>query len=104
MEMTEMSLKPGTRLWSAVSAVSLVVVRPPSQEVTLTCGGAPMLDHEAPVGGAEPVTGEGPVIGKRYVDEQTGLQVLCTRGAPGVLAVDGRPLEMMSARPLPASD
>ena len=97
-------MKPGTRLWSPVSAVSVVVVRPPSQEVTLTCGGVSMLDHEPPAGGAEGATGEGPIIGKRYVDEQTGLQVLCTQGAPGVLAVDGRPLEMMSARPLPASD
>jgi hypothetical protein len=68
----------------------------------LTCGGAQMVEHEP--GPVPEVPGEGPVIGKRYVDEQTGLQVLCTRPGAGVLAVDGRPLTMMSARPLPASD
>src|SRR5215218_2528182 len=99
-----MTMKPGTRLWSAVSAVSVVVVRPPSKEIKLTCGGVPMLDHEPPAGGADEASDDGPLIGKRYADEQTGLQVLCTRGAAGVLAVDGRPLNMMTARALPASD
>jgi hypothetical protein len=99
-----MTMKPGTRLWSAVSAASVVVVRPPSEEVKLTCGGVPMLDHEPQATNPDPATGEGPAIGKRYVDEQTGLQVLCTRGDAGVLAVDGRPLTMMNSRALPASD
>ena len=84
-------MKPGTRLWSAVSAASVVVVRPPSEEVKLTCGGVPMLDHEPQVTSVDGATGEGPAIGKRYVDA-------------GVLAVDGRPLTMMNSRALPASD
>lgn len=77
--------------------------RPPSQEVTLTCGGAPMVEHE-PENTTATAEGEGPLLGKRYTDEETGLQVMCTRGGAGLLAVDGRPLQMMETRPLPASD
>ncbi|MEU1690436.1 hypothetical protein ABZ590_02315 [Streptomyces hirsutus] len=96
-------MKPGTRFWSTVSPVSVVVVRPAAGEVTLTCGGVPMAEQEP---GTATVTTEteGPLIGKRYADEDSGLQVMCTRGGAGELAVDGRPLQLMGTRPLPASD
>ncbi|WP_200827008.1 hypothetical protein [Thermomonospora echinospora] len=96
-------MKPGIRLWSKVSSVSVVVVRPAAGEVTLTCGGVPMIEHE-PQNAAATAEGEGPLLGKRYTDEDSGLQVMCTRGGAGELAADGRPLQMMNPRPLPASD
>jgi hypothetical protein len=42
--------------------------------------------------------------GKRYVDTATGLEVLCTKAAPGVLSADGRQLTLKAPNALPASD
>jgi len=42
--------------------------------------------------------------GKRYVNETLGLELLCTKGGEGVLAVDGAPLAIKTSKPLPASD
>jgi hypothetical protein len=46
----------------------------------------------------------GTLLGKRYVDEATGLEVLCTKPGAGGLAVDGRPLGVKAPKALPASD
>jgi len=46
----------------------------------------------------------GTQLGKRYVDEPTGLEVLCVKPGSGTLAADGRDLTLKSAKPLPASD
>jgi hypothetical protein len=64
----------------------------------------------APVGGAAAAgapaadTGAGTLLGKRYVDEPTGLEVLCTKPGAGGLAVDGRELTIKAPKALPASD
>ena len=101
-----MSLKPGTRLWSTTSSTAVVVVRPPSTPVELTCDGAPLADSEQPAQGTTPATEAdgGTLTGKRYSDPDSGLEVMCTRGGEGVLAADGRTLGMVGARKLPASD
>src|SRR5262245_46502333 len=98
-----MSLKPGTRLWSTTTSAAVVVVRPPSGEVELTCDGAPLADSEQPVR-SEPGGDAVVQLGKRYTDTGSGLELLCTRAGAGPLAVDGRPVEQVQARPLPASD
>jgi hypothetical protein len=52
-----------------------------------------------------PADGDGgTLLGKRYVDEPTGLEVLCTRPGSGKLAADGRELTIKAPRALPASD
>ncbi|MFF5991225.1 hypothetical protein [Prauserella flavalba] len=101
-----MSIKPGTRYWSTTSSTAIVVVRAPSAEVALTCDGAPLADTEQPAQGGTPKSEAdgGTLLGKRYTDADSGLEVLCTRGGEGVLAVDGRPLTVAGARALPASD
>jgi hypothetical protein len=98
-----MSLKPGTRLWSTTTSTAVVVVRPPTAEIDLTCDGEPLAGTEQPAQGEAPGEG-GTQLGKRYTDAGTGLEVLCTRAGAGALAVDGRPVEQVTARPLPASD
>ncbi|MDR6174666.1 hypothetical protein QE364_002450 [Nocardioides zeae] len=95
-------MKPGTRLHSTVSEASVVVVRPGTSDA-FTCGGQPMAAEPSGVvgdGGAS----EQLVIGKRYVDEKSGVEVLCVKGGAGPLAVDGRVLAVKSAKQLPASD
>jgi hypothetical protein len=59
-----------------------------------------------PVTAAEPDPSlmGGTQLGKRYVDAAGTFQVLCTKAGGGTLALDGQPLVIQAARPLPASD
>jgi hypothetical protein len=102
-----MNLRPGQKLRSAVCDAQVVVVKAPSDAVELGCGGAPLLDdgQEAETAATlDPSLGDGPLLGKRYADDDLGLELLCTRAGTGALTVDGRPLLMKGAKPLPSSD
>lgn len=102
--MTEIAV--GRRLRSQAHGTEVIVVRAPDQPVELTCGGSPMTAEPAAAGNAlpKPAAGEGAQLGKRYVDEPTGLELLCTKPGRAVPAADGRVLTLKSAKPLPASD
>jgi hypothetical protein len=100
-----MELKPGTKLSSAVCETQVIVVRAPSSEVELGCGGAALTDDGQPGSGElDPSLSEGTLIGKRYADEDLGLELLCTRGGAGTLTCNGVALAIKGAKPLPASD
>jgi hypothetical protein len=102
-----MDLKPGSRWKSAVCDAEVVVVRPPSAPAVLACGGHPMAAHaaERPSGLAlSPDHADGSVLGKRYLDAESGLEALCTKPGAGSLSLDGRPLVVKEAKKLPASD
>jgi hypothetical protein len=101
-----MMLRPGLKLHSAVCDAQVVVVKAPADAVELGCGGAPMLEDGQDAGGAslDPSLGDGPQLGKRYADDEIGFEVLCTRAGTGALTVDGRPLLLKGAKPLPSSD
>ncbi len=102
-----MLLTVGARLRSAVDDTQVVVIRAPADPVVVTCGGRPLLPIDA-----EPATGTtitvghdgGTVLGKRYVDEGSGLELLCTRAGAGALFRDDTPLPIKAAKALPASD
>ena len=99
-----MSLKAGMRLFARNSSCEVIVVRGANTVGSLSCAGLEMLP-EAP-GGTAPQSPDSPVIqlGKRYVDDNDLIEVLCTKAGAGPLAIDGRELVMKTARPLPASD
>jgi hypothetical protein len=101
-----MNLRAGQRLHSAVSAAQLVVVRAPDADIDLRCGGAPLLEEPrtSETTTANEPSGETLLIGKRYADEDLGLELLCTRAGDGTLTVDGRGLGLKGAKPLPSSD
>ena len=102
-----MDLSPGSRWRSAVCDTEIVVVRAPAGPVTLSIGGTEALPPEAGrAASAPPGPGlaGGTLLGKRYADEATGLEVLCTRAGTGSITVDGRRATVMAPRPLPASD
>jgi hypothetical protein len=102
-----MKLRPGQKLHSAVCDAQVVVVRAPSDDVELGCGGAPLLEdgHDAGAGASLDTTlGDAALLGKRYADEERGLELLCTRGGAGALTVDGEVLPLKGAKPLPSSD
>ena len=96
-------LTPGTRLYSAVSDCEVVVVRPPGSDIQLACGGETMIADPSDRTAIDDLDGE-TLIGKRYSHPDSGLEVLCTKGGSGQLAVDGTPLERLDAKPLPSSD
>ena len=101
-----MEIKAGSRLACPDCTVELVVVKPPSGPVTLTCSGVEIVEAAAdrPAGGHSAPEGGGTLVGKRYADEETGLEVLCAKPGPGQLAADGRVIEVKGAKPLPSSD
>lgn len=99
-------LRPGQKLNSAVSDAQMVVVKAPDTDVEVSCGGVPMLaDDQGGAGGElDQSLGEGPLLGKRYADEDLGVELLCTKAGDGALTVDGRILPVKGAKPLPSSD
>ena len=102
-----MQLKPGTRLESATCDAQVVVVRAPADgsDVDVRCGGEPM--REAGTGGDRlPVSfeGEATLLGKRYADDDLGLELLCSKPGAGALSVGDQPLLIKGAKPLPSSD
>ena len=104
-----MDLTPGKKLASTVCATEVIIVRPPSEAVAIDCGGAPMVPaDEAPDegdrGSVDGAFAEGTLLGKRYVHEATGLELLCTKPGDGSLSADGTALPLKEAKPLPSSD
>jgi hypothetical protein len=104
--MADMQVKAGTRLKSSVCDTQVIVVRAPEGDVELTCGGAAMvaLDDEAPGGSLDPAQADGTMLGKRYADEEIGIELLCTKAGKGSLALNGQALGLKQAKALPASD
>ena len=102
-----LELRAGSRLRSAVDTTEVVVVRPPAEAIDLRCGGHPMVPLDA--GGAPKATpspehAAGTLLGKRYVDAEQTLEVLCTKPGDGSLSIGDTPLQVKEAKPLPASD
>ncbi len=100
-------LKAGTRFKSAVCASQIMVVKAPARDVTLTCGGVPVVELAAPdaAGGSiDPAHKQGTQMGKRYTNAAADVELLCTKPGEGGLAVDGEALVVKGAKPLPSSD
>jgi len=99
--------KPGTRLRSAVCATEVVVIAAPQQDITLSCGGAPLLaeGEDAAAGLAlDASAAQGTQLGKRYTNESGNLELLCVKPGEGSLAAEGVDLVLKGAKPLPSSD
>jgi hypothetical protein len=102
-----MELKPGSRWRSTVCDTELVVVKPPKEPVTLECGGYQVIPHGEPKPEGRAIAEDfagGSQAGKRYADDETGLEVLCTKAGQGTLTIGGRPIGAKEAKKLPASD
>ncbi|WP_433526139.1 hypothetical protein ACQPZ2_15235 [Nocardia pseudovaccinii] len=100
-----LSLKPGTRIFSAVDSTELIVVKVPTTPIDLTIGGVPAVLSAAEKNGTAPATSTGgTAIGKRYTNAGATVELLCTKPGPGFPAIDGEVLVLKEARPLPASD
>jgi len=102
-----MQLKAGSRLQSQVCATQIIVVKAPADAVDVTCGGVSMLEPgsepDADATAAEGMTG-GTGMGKRYVDADDTIEVLCTKPGDGTLGLGEIALNLKEAKVLPASD
>jgi hypothetical protein len=101
-----LDLKAGTRLRSVTDTCEVVVVKAPGEPVDLRCGGHPFvaIDAEVTPQSIEAGFDGGTQLGKRYADEELGLELLCTKAGEGSLSVGETLLEVKGAKPLPASD
>jgi len=99
------AIRPGLRFKSAVCSAEIMIVRG-SGEPSLTCGGAPMAGPNQTADAVLPKADEmgGCQIGKRYVNADQSLEVLCIKAGKGTLAASGAALVTKEAKKLPSSD
>lgn len=97
-------LEPGARLRSAQCSVEVMVTH--AGTGILTCGNHPMLRTGEATPGSRSTHSpdDRTLLGKRYRAPHGTLQVLCLRQGPGALELDGKPLELLKPKTLPASD
>jgi hypothetical protein len=105
MTPTAGTLRPGDQLASTVCGARVIVIRAPTGPIpTIACGGEPMVPAASarpyPSSGGDAIT----LIGKRYVDAEGTLELLCTASGSGELSSDGVPMTLKTAKPLPSSD
>ena len=99
-------IKTGTRLQSQVCDTQVIVVRSSERLDDLRAGGVAMVTLEAEKSAAAqlgPNFSDGTVMGKRYIDD-SGAELLVTKAGAGSLSIGDTPLELKTAKPLPASD
>ncbi len=102
-----LDLKPGSRFRSAVCDTEVAVVKASVTSADLRCGGRAMVPMDAERDpGATPDAGfdEGTLMGKRYVDADDTIEVLCTKPGAGTLSMGDEALSLKEAKPLPSSD
>lgn len=99
-------VKVGARLACPECPTEVVVTKVGGDDVALACSGSQLvaLDAGRPQGGHGASSDEPPQLGKRYVDDEAGLELLCTKPGTGELTCGGRRLALKSAKPLPSSD
>lgn len=94
--------KIGTRLKSAVCDTEIMIIKIGDSE-DLSCGGRPMADTpERSAGDADKL--HGCIIGKRYVNADESIEVLCVKNGDGSLYYDDEELMTKDTKKLPSSD
>ncbi len=95
-------LKPGTRLKSAVCDAEFMIIKAGDGD-ELACGGEAVSDSEERVeGNADKMNGC--VIGKRYINAEETIEVLCVKSGEGSLYCNDEELMTKDTKKLPSSD
>ncbi len=103
--MSKIALKAGGRFKSAVCDTQVMVIKAPAGGFELRCGGADVIaPTETGTGDVDATLSGGTLMGKRYVNADESLELLCTKGGAGTLSLEGVPLEIKQAKQLPSSD
>ncbi len=100
-------LKAGARLKSAVCDAEVMVIKAAVPDCQLSCGGKGMIAMTAARDPAEQLLeaqDQNCLVGKRYIDADDKIELLCTKGGKGALAANGQVLVVKQAKALPSSD
>jgi hypothetical protein len=98
-------LKAGSKLKSSVCETQVMIIKAIPGAHELSCGGAPMIDpSETGSGELDPSKAEGTSVGRRYVNADESLELLCVKPGAGTLYLDGVKLGPKQAKALPSSD
>jgi len=100
------TIKPGTRLKSVVCDTEVMVIKY-SGDADISCGGTSMIDAKADApekGTINEAFSDGSLVGKRYVDADDTMELLCVKPGAGSMSVGDVPLVEKSAKSLPSSD
>ncbi len=95
-------LKPGTRLKSAVCDAELMIIKAGGND-KLTCGGVSLDEPSDRVEGVADKM-NGCVIGKRYINTDETIEVLCVKTGEGSLYCNDEELMTKDTKKLPSSD
>lgn len=99
------ALKAGARFKSAVCDTQVMVIKAPAGEHALQCGGADVIAPTATGSGTlDAALSSETLIGKRYVNADESVELLCTKGGQGSLVLNGTAMEVKQAKQLPSSD
>lgn len=64
----------------------------------------PLSEVRDPDAKPDPDFASGAAMGKRYAEEELGLELLVTKAGEGSLSIGTTPLGLKDAKPLPSSD
>ena len=96
-------MKPGTKLKSAVCDTEVMVIK--GSNIAVDCGGKAMADAApAEKAAIDSNFAEGTKMGKRYVNGDGTVELLCVKAGKGSLSIGGEPLQIKDSKPLPSSD
>jgi hypothetical protein len=96
-------LKAGLRLKSGVCDGEAMVVKGGAVD-SITCGGVEMSADGSTSGTANDEHMHGCQVGKRYVNEDESVELLCVKAGTGSFAVNGDLLLLKETKKLPSSD
>ncbi|MEK9818731.1 MAG: hypothetical protein VW443_04060 [Pseudomonadales bacterium] len=96
-------LKPGSRLKSAVCDAEVMVIKAGAND-EVTCGGAVMATDVSEKGAGDEAHMHGCLIGKRYINQEETIELLCVKSGDGSLYCNGEELMTKDTKKLPSSD
>ena len=101
-----MQLKTGQRLGSTVCNAEVMVIKAPAEDVNLSCGGSALVETGAAgeKGAIDAEHSNGVQIGKRYVDSDATVELLCIKPGDGSLTLGGTPMLLKDSKKLPKTD
>lgn len=100
-------IKPGMRVKSAVCTTEVMIVKATADNLDIRCGGEPVVEMTVEGNSGADIATEfagGTQVGKRYVNEDETIEILCTKAGEGMLSQGDTVLELKESKALPSSD
>ncbi|MYR06762.1 hypothetical protein GTV32_10800 [Gordonia sp. SID5947] len=98
-------LRAGEQLACETCSTKVVVVTAPADGAAeITCGGTTLQPAKSVTQPGRDGSEPGVLIGKRYVNAEETVELLCTAAGSGPLTCDGTTMTIKTAKALPASD